>query len=177
MNDEVLTIEETLDMMHSDFRLWERAQKEQVGSTLSLTLVLPWGIGRRQMNLEGITNAESQRKAVSTFGEWIRSLIDEATNDEAVTSRAAAKAARAEQDDSGRSAGGLPPVPEDTGDKAEALESAGIPHQEDAFGPVGLRETLAARRAYCRERLAEADRIFDKYQEELEMIDKALGGD
>jgi len=43
-----------LDIMQSDMKLWEAADREQVGGNLVLKIILPWGIGETLVTMEGM---------------------------------------------------------------------------------------------------------------------------
>jgi hypothetical protein len=91
--------QEWIDLMQSDGKLWDMAEKEMDGTNMKLTLRgLPWGIGDAEVTLEGMDNAIAKRNAVGSYAEYIRGLIDEQINDEAITIRAAQAAAFASED-------------------------------------------------------------------------------
>lgn len=169
-----LSIQEALDIVNSDFKLWERATDTPTKTGVSKTLVLPWGIGEVTVNVEGVHDAKTRRNAVGMYGEYIRGLVKEATDDEAVTSRAAAKAARAEQADSGDSDGvnavgvsGRPPEEEATTDAGEA-------HEEAFETAPDLGADLLARRAALVTRLDRLRAEVERCEREGRGIDSAL---
>ncbi len=90
---------EWLSIMHHDVKMWELAEKEEVRGGLQLTMRdMPWGIGDAVVTLEGITNAIERQNAVGSYGAYIRGLIDEEINDEAVEARAKQASAFARED-------------------------------------------------------------------------------
>jgi len=150
INGALMDIQETLDIMNSDFKLWERATGEDLGGgKVTKTINLPWGIGEVTVTLEGMTDATKRRGAVSSYGEYIRGLIDEQTNDEAITSRAQVHAANAQPTDSESGADSLGGGPERVREPSVQegdVPQAGQAHKEHATRPVGLREILTARK-------------------------------
>lgn len=93
--------EELLNIMQSDFKLWERAVEEEVSEgVITKTLNLPYGIGEYSLTFEGMNDAGARRNAVGIFGECVRKEIENKIDDDSVTARAAQKAARVGQDSS-----------------------------------------------------------------------------
>lgn len=93
---------EALGLMQSDMKLWEAASTEDVGdAAIKKVINLPWGIGEVEVTLEGLTDAGKKRSAITSYGEYIRGIIDEQINDEAITARASQKAALAGEDTGG----------------------------------------------------------------------------
>lgn len=168
---------EALDIMNSDFKLWERAATEDHGGgKLTKTLTLPWGIGEVSVTLEGMTDAGKRRNAVSGYGEYIRGLIDEATNDEAVTARAKAAAARIESADS-KDSNGIgggprvhiePPVQEKPDEEAEQA------YKVDVEDSGRFRETLVAKRSEIQNELNQLERRNRQLRTELLGVNAAL---
>ncbi len=112
------------------------------------TITLPWGIGEHTVTLEGMNDAGTRRGAVSTYGEYIRGLIDERINDESVTSRAQAAVGRSEQADSEDSigvSGGLGVRNETV--QAQSGATTEEVYQESVEGPADFGDDLVARRA------------------------------
>jgi len=178
-----MDIKETLDCMNSDFRLWERAESKDLGGgVVEKTITLPWGIGEVVVNLEGMNDAGKRRAAVGSYGEYIRGVIDEQTNDEAVTSRAKAAVARSELADSEDSTS----VDRELGVRDEEVQEEGDEepsqaYEEDASQPLGLRAVFVDRRLEiiaridrAEHRRAEANRTLDQLSNELKAIDAAL---
>jgi hypothetical protein len=178
-----MDIRETLDCMNSDFKLWEKAESKDLGGgVVEKTITLPWGIGEVVVNLEGMNDAGKRRAAVGSYGEYIRGVIDEQTNDEAVTSRAKAALARSELANSEDSTG----VNRELGVRDEEVqeasdEEASEAYEEDVSQPLGLGEVFANRRAEIIARIdrtehrrAEANRTLDQLSKELNAIDAAL---
>jgi hypothetical protein len=100
MND--MNKNDWLDIMQSDNKLWELAEKQdnsEGGITLTLRGI-PWGIGDVEVNMEGLEDAGKRRQAVGAFAGYIREVIDEKIDDEAVEARAAQAAALASPDPS-----------------------------------------------------------------------------
>lgn len=172
---------EALNIMQSDFKLWEAATETAISpGVVEKTINLPWGIGDVTVRLEGMNDAGKRRQAVGAYGEHIRSLIDDRINDEAVTARAKAAAAKAQPADSDDSngVGGWESVP--SGPREEEVppktdEEAGGVYQPDAQEPLGFRETLVARRAAVDERIGRLTVELDTACRELKGIDAALG--
>lgn len=94
-----MTQSEWLSIMHHDVRLWDMAEKEEVKGGMKLTMRdMPWGIGDAEVTLEGVSDANERRNAVGTYGAYIRGLIDNEIDDEAVEARATQAAAFASED-------------------------------------------------------------------------------
>ena len=176
-----MEIKEALDIMNSDFKLWEAATDEDVGpGVVNKTINLPWGIGDVTVTMEGMNDAGKRRAAVGSYGEYIRGLIRERTADESVEARAKQAAAKAELANSEDSDGfdRLQPVhagPEGEEEVQEApAETAERVHGRPVEEPVGLGETLAARRAEVDERIGRLTAELDTACRELRGIDAAL---
>ena len=109
---------ELLEIIQSDFKLWENSETEVVGDTIKKTIHLPHGIGEFSISFGGITNATGRRNAAAMWGESIREEVDNAIGDEAVTARAAQRAAYSSEDDG---AHGGPSEPNQDVPKGEAI--------------------------------------------------------
>lgn len=179
-----LTVQEALGIMQSDNGLWNRAEKRQGKDGLELVLDLPWGIGTAPVTLQGTDNAKGRRNAVSAYGDYIRGIIKERIDDDEVTSRARAAAARHEQADSDSSGSGIYTGERDKGQSSvqEAAPSQSKQtHDRSAKRSVGLRETLTSRRLeieddieFFRARIAEADTELKELYRELRGIVAAV---
>jgi len=173
MSDEVKDI---LDIMNSDFKLWEHATDTPADNGgVTKTLHLPWGIGDVTVTMEGMTDAGKKREAVGAYGNYIRQLIDERINDDAVTARAKAAAARREPAD-GADSDSVSPNQRlrDAALQAPAHESASEAHERDAQGSADFGESLTARRAALRERIARVDADLTRWARELKGIEAAI---
>ncbi len=102
-----------LNMMQSDSKLWETAESETKGDKLVKTIYIPWGIGETTVTLEGLDNVNGRRAAFSTYGEYIRGLVDNQISEESITARAEQAAARA-SDSADRQPDTTGPSPQDT---------------------------------------------------------------
>lgn len=167
---------ETLDIMASDMKLWEAAQSKPLGPhSVEKTLELPWGIGTVVVNMEGMTDATKKREAVGAFANYIRGVIKEARDDDAVTARAKAAVARREPLD-GEDSNSLSA---DQGLRhqtvqASAHEGAGETYERHVEEPAGLGETLTARRVALSERIGRVETDLARWRKELKGIDAAL---
>ena len=176
-----MEIKDALDMMNSDFSLWSKAEtKELGGGKVEKTLTLPWGIGEHSIVMEGMTDAGKRRAAVGAYGDYIRTLIRERTDDEAITSRAKTAAGRAELADSNNSDGVDSGVGVREGGGQEEVQEASNEEAEEAYGsdatePADLRETLASRRATLDDRIESLTRQLAVACRDLRGIDAALG--
>lgn len=166
-----MEIREVLDIMNSDFKLWEQATSEDLdGGRVAKTIILPWGIGEYRIVLEGMTNADTRRGAVSAYGDHIRGLIDDRINDQAITSRAQVAASKAEPIDSGDSdgsSGGL--GVRDTGVPTPDDEEAEEAHDEDASRPSNWGDDIATQRA-------QVEGEIDRHTIELSRLLRQLRG-
>jgi hypothetical protein len=90
---------ELRSILHSDFKLWARADTEEDGSTLTKTIELPYNIGTFTLSFKGINNAEGRRNAAGIWGVSIREAVENAIGEESVTARAAQRAAQVSEDD------------------------------------------------------------------------------
>ena len=175
-----MKINDALDIMNSDYKLWQAAVDNDVGGgRVEKTITLPWGIGEYKVTLEGMNDAGKRREAVGQYGQHIRDLIDERINDDAVTSRAKAAAARSEQADSEDSDGLDREVNVRTGTGAEEVQEAADEGPEEAYGSategnVDLREVLVARRAALDGRIEELTERLAVACRDLRGIDAAL---
>jgi hypothetical protein len=170
---EQMTKTDTFDIMQSDMKLWEKAEKFPAkGGGVSVTLNLPFGIGEHTVTMEGMNDAQGKRNAVGAYGEYIRGLIKERIDDEAVTSRAKAAAAKAEPIDSGDSllvsTEGVPIPP--TQEEVDANSSEA--YERNATRPVGLRETLIARRTEIDNERDYYYRRFNEAIDEIKRLDR-----
>jgi len=175
-----MKINDALDIMNSDYKLWQAAEDTDLGGgRVEKAITLPWGIGEYKVTLEGMKDAGKRRDAVGQYGQHIRDLIDERINDEAITSRAKAASARAEQADSEDSDGLDRAVDVRTGTGAEEVQEAADEGPEEAHGSdaedtADLREVLLARRAKVDGRIEELTREFDLACRDRRGLDAAL---
>lgn len=86
-------------ILQSDFQLWERSETVEDGGMVTKIISLPHGIGDFRLTFEGINNAQGRLSAVGIWGQSIRDAVNDAVGDEAVSARAAQKAARVGPDD------------------------------------------------------------------------------
>lgn len=171
-----MDIKEVLDLMHSDFKLWERATSEDLGEgVVAKTITLPWGIGEYTVNMEGMNDANKRREAVAAFGNHIRDVIEERIDDEAITSRAQAAAARAKQDDSGhRNADSqLVGIYDEAIQETDAEDSTEA-HQGTVEGTSSFGDDFAADRAAINGRINELTRDLARLCRQLRGIDAAI---
>lgn len=95
-----MTEQELQDILQSDMRLWETAgTKDNTGESVTKVMDLPYDIGLTEVTLQGLTDAGKRRDAVSSFGNYVRSLVDEKVGEAAELEREAKalqKAAMAE---------------------------------------------------------------------------------
>lgn len=172
-----LSVLDALDLMQSDMKLWDHAEKEIVGEgRMALTLNLPWGIGQHTVTLEGLSNAQGKRNAVGAYGEHIRAVIKERIDDEAVTARARQAAARREPVDStdSTSSSGAEPVQDQQAVQAETVQEAGQAYSQTSHTLVGSREALVAERTAVENRIGNIERTLKGLHRELRVIDAAL---
>lgn len=172
-----LSKREAIDIMQSDMKLWDTATTEvQKDGTIVKSLHLPFGIGETSVTLQGLTDAGKKRHAVTAFGEYIRGLIEERIDDDAVTARAKAAAAKAEQADSADSpsSGSGPERVREPTVQAPVDEEADQAHEADVGQALGLGETLAAQRATLREQIGRAEDNLAKWRRELTAVEAGL---
>jgi len=167
--------QELLSIMQSDMKLWDKASTEEVGpGKVVKTLDLPYGIGEYSVTLEGLNDADKRRSALASYGAHIRQIVKERIDDEAVTARAKAAAARSEQVDSGDSIlvdpQGVPVAQR----KTPPVQGTSGAHEEDAEEDGDLGEALAAKGTALRERIGRAEDNLAKWKKELAMIEAAL---
>ncbi len=84
MNEEQLRA-----ILHSDMKLWDACAEENGERFLEL----PHGIGRVAISMEGIDDGQKRAAAVGSFGDYIRSQVENKIGNEAISSRAKQKAA------------------------------------------------------------------------------------
>ena len=170
-----MNTQEALDIMQSDMKLWETAtEKDLGGGKVEKTLSLPWGIGEVKVVLEGMTDADKRRSAVAGYGGYIRDLIKERIDDEAITSRAQTAAARLESANSadGHSLDAAGGGYKDS--ETAALPKAGEAHDEDVEETEDFGATLIAREAVLLERTGRARANLAAWDKELQGIEAAL---
>ena len=170
-----LSIPDALDIVQSDMKLWDKSDTEPLpGGAVRKSINLPWGIGEVSVTLEGLSDGKGRRNAVGAYAEYIRDVVKNAIDDEAVTSRAAAQAARVEQDHSGDSVrSGTEGVPE-SAPAEKAVEGSGKALEEDAQDFTGFGEALAPRRAALVARIERVSTDLARWRRELKGIDAAL---
>jgi len=167
---------EALDMMNSDFKLWEQASDEDLGNgVVAKTITLPWGIGEYTINMEGMNNALKRRAAVEAYGAHIRGVIKERIDDTAIVGRAQAAASRTEQvnsEDSNR-VSGIVGVRDEEFPQTHATETTEA-HHKDAEEAFNFGDDLTATRAQVSGRI---ERLTDELAHlcrQLRGIDAAL---
>lgn len=170
-----LSIPDALDIVQSDMKLWDKSDTEPLpGGAVRKTINLPWGIGVVSVNLEGLNDGKGRRNAVGAYAEYIRDIVKQAIDDEAVTSRAKAQAARVEQANSGDGVlSGTEGVPESTSAE-EVVEGSDEALEEDAKQPAGFGETLIARRVTLEARINRVEADIARWRRELKGIDAAI---
>ncbi len=130
--------QEFLGMMESDSKLWETAETSAEGDKVVKTIDIPWGIGKTTVTLEGIGNVNGRRAAFSSFGEYIRGLVNDRISDDAITARAEQAAEKvSETSDRFIAIAGTSPVTTE-----EAFNKNPIP----SFDEVGLQDQDPATR-------------------------------
>jgi hypothetical protein len=170
---EQLSVKDALDIMQSDMKLWERAEKNPVdGGGVALSLHLPWGIGLYTVNLEGMGDAKGRRNALGAYGEHIRGVIKERIDDESITSRAKSAAARSEQDDR-RDSPRNDRVPEPTG-PATTPKGPRKAHRQTSSALISDREALIAERIEVVEAIKSANEDIRRWERELRIIKSVL---
>ena len=166
--------QELNQILQSDIKLWELAEETStVPGVYEKTLDLPYGIGPTMVRLENIDDAIKKRGAVAAFGEHIRSLIKDRTDDEAVTARAQQAAAKAEQRDIENGIYVGAQGVSDTPTPSASLPGTGSPHQGNAEGYAGIGDALTAQRAELRERVNRARSDLAVWTRELKALDAA----
>jgi len=162
-------------IMQSDMKLWELAQTEEpTPGVIIKSLDLPFGIGPVEIRMEGITDAGSRRNAVSQFAEYVRSVIADKTDDEAVEARAIQAAARVEQRDSESSLRSSPGGVPNTRPVKETIQGAAEAQQELAEASAGLGATLATRRTTLDGLIGRAEDNLTRWRAEARALDAAL---
>lgn len=170
-----MTKKEVFDIMASDMKLWDAAKTDKhADGSISKTLDLPFGIGPHTVTLEGLTDAQKKRDAVTTFASYIRGLIKERIDDEAVTARAKASAARREQTDSGDSVSGSPEGVPSSVIETPPISGTGETYQTDAQGDGDFGATLTARRTAIVGRIKRVEDNLAQWKRELRGLDAAL---
>jgi hypothetical protein len=168
--------QEALALMQSDMSLWEKATTVELGDGRQEKTIegWPWGIGTITVTLEGLTDGVKRREAVGQFGEYIRAVVDERINDEAITLRAQQAAAHNKQADSGDSmAVDTHRVPEPA-DEAAPLPAASPAHEGDAEGATDFGASLVARKSALLNEIGRAEDNLARWRRELAGIEAAL---
>lgn len=154
------------EIMNSDMKLWERAETEtkDSNSTVKKSLDLPHGIGLYSITFTGVTDAEKRRSAMQQWGDFVRAEVQNRIDDEAVSARAAQRAAKVSEDASRRDAehgGGASGA-------ASVPNTEAVPAHEP--NPFTSREAAASRINECRGRID----YYTAQLEELRLEMKAL---
>ena len=171
-----MEIKDALDIMSSDFKLWESATSEDLGNgSVAKTITLPWGIGEYTVTMEGMNDANKRRAAVGAFGEHIRGVINDRINDEAITGRAQVAAAKAEPPDSGDSDSlsgelGVLYAPLQETDDEDTEET----RQGNAQSAANFGDDLTIRRTEVNGRINRLTDELTRLRRELRGIDAAL---
>lgn len=171
-----MEIKDALDIMNSDFKLWEKSKSKDLGNgKVEKTIDLPWGIGEYSVTLEGMNDGSKRRAAVGAYGQHIRDLIKERIDDEAITSRAKAAAARAEYTRSSDSNSistdeGLRDSPVQT----QVVSTTSEAYSEDAEADVDFGEALVAKRVKIDNEIERLTANLAKLCKELRGIDAAI---
>ena len=171
-----MNVQEALDIMQSDMKLWEAAETEETKEGVVIkTISLPWGLGEVVVELEGMNDGNKRREAVESYGAYIRGLIDEQTNDEAITARAKAAAARAKPDDS-PDGSGVDPVTgvQHTTGEAEAVQATGHTYAPVTEEHADFGASLIARESALLERVGRTKADLARWEQELTGIEAAL---
>ena len=167
------TEQELSQVLNSDFKLWEFAETEENGTSITKSLNLPLGIGEVSVTLEDVHDATTKRGAVEAFGDYVRGLVRERTDDEEVTARAEAARQRAMQDDLDHGIYVGQQRVQDPSAKEETLQGAVQTHDGDDEGDGGLGAVLFAKRATLRERVNGARADLARWTKELKALDAA----
>ena len=155
-----MTEEEIMSILGADMKLWERAETKQTANGLVKSLFLPFGIGQVDVTLEGVNDAVGRRSAVQAFGEYIRSRVKEATDDDIITAKAQEHAARVREERSRE----LVLPRNDKQREAAVASSETVP----AFdGLIDLGEGLSDRIAAIEFRIVACERQLAKDRREL----------
>lgn len=140
-------------IINSDFQLWEAASTIEDEGVLTKEIDLPYGIGSFVLNFQGVDDATGRRNAAAMWGQAIRDIVDETIGDEAVTARAAQRAALTGEDD-GAYGGPSESYPDDAkGEEIlneEAVQASGIPTTFSANPSNRLDELRGARDAHTK---------------------------
>ena len=169
-----MDVQQALDIMQSDMKLWDTAETEDLGEgRVTKTLDLPWGIGKLSVTLEGMTDATKRRDAVAQYGAFVRAEIEERIDDEAITSRAKAAAARAELDNSADGDSLATGGTIETGEARPLQEAGKAPSELTPYG-ADLGATLIARAAEIEGRLRALEEERDNLARDRDGIEAAL---
>lgn len=166
--------QELNEVLQSDIRLWEVADTVQhPDGAVTKTLDLPYGIGVTEVRLEGMTDGIKRKAAFESYGNYIRGLVHEQTDDGAIQARAEAAAARSKQDNRTDSLlvdrGGAPL----TADTPSDVPGAEEPYGGHADGNAGLGATLIAQRTALAAKVGRAEANLATWRRELKALDAA----
>jgi len=145
---------------------------QNADGSITKVLDLPYGIGRTEVKLEGMTDGIKRKAAFESYGTYIRGLVHERTDDGAIQARAEEAAARAKQADSRDGS------PIYTG-QAELGPNPGdvagpVPPHEGAIGDyAGLGATLIAQRTSLAARVGRAEADLATWRRELKALNAA----
>jgi hypothetical protein len=167
------TEKELSQVLNSDFKLWEFAETEENGTSITKSLNLPLGIGEVTVTLEDIHDATTKRGAVEAFGDYVRGLVRERTDDEEVTARAEAARQKAKQDDLHNGIYVPDQRVQNPQAKEETVQSTVQAHDGDDEGDGGLGAVLFAKRAALRARVHGVRADLARWTKELKALDAA----
>jgi hypothetical protein len=166
-----LTEENIGAILHSDMKLWDSAESESVGEgKVKKTLVLPYGIGKTEVTLEGLTDGNKRRQALGQYGDYIRGVIKDRTSDDAVESRAKQAAARARPEDSDDSLREYALRAEEKEHQTEAIQSTEEAHEATAKGVIEFGEALVAQRDGLALRIRRTEDVLAKQRLEYRAL-------
>lgn len=167
------TEQELSEVLNSDFKLWEFAETEESGTSITKSLNLPYGIGEVTVTLEDVHDATTKRGAVEAFGDYVRGLVKQRTDDEEVTARAEAARQKAMQDDLDNGIYVGNQRVQDPQAKEETVQGTVQAHDGDDEGDGGLGAVLFAKRAALRNRVNGARANLARWDKELRALDAA----
>lgn len=186
MSSRELTEKDVYAIMQSDIKLWEQATTQTVGTTVTKSMILPFGIGEMTVSFEGVDNGIKRRAAAEQWGAMVRERIKDRIDDDAITARAKQQAAIRESERESQAVGHVDSGdgPEDAspvglrGDEAVQAPTATEPVQAYALsaeadqGPEGT--DFAARAEWLRGRIGEGEKQIRGWRRELRALEAAL---
>lgn len=168
-----MNMQEMLNICQSDFGLWNKSNPQELApGEITLTIEAPWGT--ETQTIGGIIDAKTRQAGVQWWGNHIRGIVEEHTDDALIQSRATQAAAEKESRDSESGIYAGPGEVRNPRREEGAKEEDSRPPVQHAEEPTDFRASLIARRTEIAGRANEAQSNLTRWRRELKAMDAAL---